>query len=139
MNLDHQHQVDIVDHFDLKHEIEKDVERDDDPEEPHHEIDEIPPPPVKLQKENSYIVDRKSLEELREKLSQNLSDDKFFKAYTLAKEMVENDQDMHLMEEGVEYHMKMFPFLSREEVSNSLFDVFTFVVMEDWIRTKNLQ
>ena len=136
MNLDH-HQVDIIDHhFDQKHE---DVERDDDPEEPHHETDEILPAPVKLQKENSYNIDRKGLEELRQKLNQNLSDEKFFKAHALAKQMVELDQDMHLMEEGVEYHMKMFPFLTREEVSNSLFDVFTFVVMEEWIQTKNLQ
>jgi len=70
-------------------------------------------------------------------LTNALGVDKFFKAYKLAKEMVENDTDIHLMEEGIEYHVKVFYFLTKEEVSKHLFDVFTYVVAEDWIQTKS--
>jgi len=100
----------------------------------------IEPVPLRMKKENSqYNADNQGLQELREILMNALKEDKFSKAYKLAKEMVQNDQDIHLMEEGIEYHVKVFNFLTKEEVSKHLFDVFTYVVAEDWLYTKNIK
>jgi len=141
MNLDveHNYQND-ADPFQLstKNEIEKDTDRDDD-----HENDDeitIEPVPLQMKKENSqYNADNQGLQELREILMTALQEEKFSKAYKLAKEMVQNDQDIHLMEEGIEYHVKVFNFLTKEEVTKHLFDVFTYVVAEDWLHTKNIR
>jgi len=144
MNLDvehnhHQNDIDHHHHHNLKYETEKDVDRDDDPDhENEEELMMIPPVPLQIKKENSqYNADNQGLRELGEILTNALGVDKFFKAYKLAKEMVENDTDIHLMEEGIEYHVKVFYFLTKEEVSKHLFDVFTYVVAEDWIQTKS--